>query len=104
MYSNYIVDVISFVSKDGFFIVTRFSAYEYNQLYAKEPGQHCWTCDLIISFIIGLVGNICLVDKKKKQEEHVNIRAMKSDSYSLEWSDYKSMPFTQCVSVFALSF
>ena len=29
---------------------------------------------------------------------------MKSDSYSLEWSDYKSMPFTQCVSVFALSF
>lgn len=31
------------------------------------------------------------------KEEHENIRAMKSDSYSLEWSDYKSMPFTQCV-------
>ncbi|KAL9809426.1 Cytochrome P450 90A1 [Arabidopsis thaliana] len=27
----------------------------------------------------------------------LKIRAMKSDSYSLEWSDYKSMPFTQCV-------
>ncbi|CAD5330914.1 unnamed protein product [Arabidopsis thaliana] len=31
------------------------------------------------------------------KEEHEKIRAMKSDSYSLEWSDYKSMPFTQCV-------
>ena len=34
-----------------------------------------------------------------KQEEHEKFRAMKSDSESLEWSDYKSMTFTQCVSV-----
>ncbi|KAL1197012.1 3beta,22alpha-dihydroxysteroid 3-dehydrogenase [Cardamine amara subsp. amara] len=31
------------------------------------------------------------------KEEHEKIRTMKSDSESLEWSDYKSMPFTQCV-------
>ncbi|XP_009130893.2 cytochrome P450 90A1 [Brassica rapa] len=31
------------------------------------------------------------------KEEHEKIRAMKSDSESLEWSDYKSMTFTQCV-------
>ncbi|CAN7120926.1 unnamed protein product [Brassica rapa subsp. narinosa] len=32
------------------------------------------------------------------KEEHETIRVMKkSDSESLEWSDYKSMPFTQCV-------
>ncbi|EOA20572.1 hypothetical protein CARUB_v10000884mg [Capsella rubella] len=31
------------------------------------------------------------------KEEHEKIRAMKSDSDSLEWSDYKAMPFTQCV-------
>ncbi|CAH8384496.1 unnamed protein product [Eruca vesicaria subsp. sativa] len=31
------------------------------------------------------------------KEEHEKIRAMKSDSENLEWSDYKSMPFTQCV-------
>ncbi|KAJ4911672.1 Cytochrome P450 90A1 [Raphanus sativus] len=31
------------------------------------------------------------------KEEHEKIREMKSDSDSLEWSDYKSMPFTQCV-------
>lgn len=32
------------------------------------------------------------------QEEHEGIRAKKSESEPLEWSDYKSMPFTQCVS------
>ncbi|KFK24971.1 hypothetical protein AALP_AA8G049800 [Arabis alpina] len=31
------------------------------------------------------------------KEEHEKIRATKSDLDSLEWSDYKSMPFTQCV-------
>ncbi|XP_010552879.1 PREDICTED: cytochrome P450 90A1-like [Tarenaya hassleriana] len=31
------------------------------------------------------------------KEEHEEIRAKKMDSVSLEWSDYKSMPFTQCV-------
>ncbi|ESQ40480.1 hypothetical protein EUTSA_v10013418mg [Eutrema salsugineum] len=31
------------------------------------------------------------------KEEHEKIRTRKSDSESLEWSDYKSMPFTQCV-------
>ncbi|XWS65855.1 hypothetical protein CRYUN_Cryun05aG0149800 [Craigia yunnanensis] len=31
------------------------------------------------------------------KEEHEGIRAKKSDSEALEWSDYKSMPFTQCV-------
>ncbi|XP_010491100.1 PREDICTED: cytochrome P450 90A1 [Camelina sativa] len=31
------------------------------------------------------------------KEEHEKIRAMKNDSDSLEWSDYKAMPFTQCV-------
>lgn len=51
-YFNYFVDVISFVSKDALLIVTRFSAYEYNQIYAKEPGQDYWTYDLTISFII----------------------------------------------------
>lgn len=33
------------------------------------------------------------------QEEHDQIRARKTDpKEALEWSDYKSMPFTQCVS------
>lgn len=31
------------------------------------------------------------------QEEHEQIRANKKSSETLEWSDYKSMPFTQCV-------
>ncbi|KAF8394929.1 hypothetical protein HHK36_018868 [Tetracentron sinense] len=31
------------------------------------------------------------------KEEHDEIRARKQDSETLEWSDYKSMPFTQCV-------
>ncbi|OMO86531.1 Cytochrome P450 [Corchorus capsularis] len=31
------------------------------------------------------------------KEEHEGIRAKKSESEALEWSDYKSMPFTQCV-------
>nr|XP_028957663.1 cytochrome P450 90A1-like isoform X2 [Malus domestica] len=31
------------------------------------------------------------------KEEHEQIRANKKSSETLEWSDYKSMPFTQCV-------
>ncbi|VVA18372.1 PREDICTED: cytochrome P450 [Prunus dulcis] len=31
------------------------------------------------------------------KEEHDQIRAKKKSSKTLEWSDYKSMPFTQCV-------
>uniref|UniRef100_A0A0D9XWS6 Cytochrome P450 90A1 n=1 Tax=Leersia perrieri TaxID=77586 RepID=A0A0D9XWS6_9ORYZ len=31
------------------------------------------------------------------KEEHANIRNMKGKNQPLEWSDYKSMPFTQCV-------
>ncbi|XVE99745.1 hypothetical protein REPUB_Repub03eG0227400 [Reevesia pubescens] len=31
------------------------------------------------------------------KEEHEGIRAKKSESEALEWNDYKSMPFTQCV-------
>ncbi|GMJ14462.1 CONSTITUTIVE PHOTOMORPHOGENIC DWARF, CYTOCHROME P450 90A1, DWARF 3, CABBAGE 3 [Hibiscus trionum] len=31
------------------------------------------------------------------KEEHEGIRAKKSKSEALQWSDYKSMPFTQCV-------
>ncbi|KAD6796520.1 hypothetical protein E3N88_07416 [Mikania micrantha] len=31
------------------------------------------------------------------KEEHDEIRAKKTDSVPLEWEDYKSMPFTQCV-------
>ncbi|KAK3020673.1 hypothetical protein RJ639_046266 [Escallonia herrerae] len=31
------------------------------------------------------------------KEEHDEIRARKGDSEALEWDDYKSMPFTQCV-------
>ncbi|XP_065870933.1 3beta,22alpha-dihydroxysteroid 3-dehydrogenase [Euphorbia lathyris] len=31
------------------------------------------------------------------KEEHEGIRAKKRDGEGLEWSDYKSMPFTQCV-------
>uniref|UniRef100_J3N5X9 Cytochrome P450 n=1 Tax=Oryza brachyantha TaxID=4533 RepID=J3N5X9_ORYBR len=31
------------------------------------------------------------------KEEHANIRGMKGKNQPLEWSDYKSMPFTQCV-------
>ncbi|GMY08207.1 cytochrome P450 90A1 [Fagus crenata] len=31
------------------------------------------------------------------KEEHDQIRARKSEIEALEWSDYKSMPFTQCV-------
>lgn len=33
------------------------------------------------------------------QEEHDRIRAEKDSLEALEWNDYKSMPFTQCVSV-----
>jgi cytochrome P450 family 90 subfamily A1 len=33
------------------------------------------------------------------QEEHDNIRDMKGKTQTLEWSDYKSMPFTQCVMI-----
>lgn len=37
---------------------------------------------------------VCLV----QQEEHEKIRARKKDEMEpLDWSDYKSMPFTQCV-------
>lgn len=36
------------------------------------------------------------------QEEHDQIRAKKKSSETLEWSDYKSMPFTQCVSIVKL--
>ncbi|GMI80866.1 CONSTITUTIVE PHOTOMORPHOGENIC DWARF, CYTOCHROME P450 90A1, DWARF 3, CABBAGE 3 [Hibiscus trionum] len=31
------------------------------------------------------------------KEEHEGIRAKKPESEALQWSDYKSMPFTQCV-------
>ncbi|GLT31464.1 hypothetical protein SLA2020_061970 [Shorea laevis] len=31
------------------------------------------------------------------KEEHDGIRAKKSEAEALQWSDYKSMPFTQCV-------
>ncbi|GLT89176.1 hypothetical protein SLE2022_071710 [Rubroshorea leprosula] len=31
------------------------------------------------------------------KEEHDGIRAKKSEAEGLQWSDYKSMPFTQCV-------
>ncbi|KAL5984446.1 hypothetical protein ACLOJK_018551 [Asimina triloba] len=31
------------------------------------------------------------------KEEHQGIRDKKKDSQALDWSDYKSMPFTQCV-------
>ncbi|GLT51461.1 hypothetical protein SLA2020_248750 [Shorea laevis] len=31
------------------------------------------------------------------KEEHEGIRAKKSETEALQWSDYKSMPFTQCV-------
>ncbi|KAF2296261.1 hypothetical protein GH714_037144 [Hevea brasiliensis] len=31
------------------------------------------------------------------KEEHEGIRAKKSEGEALKWSDYKSMPFTQCV-------
>ncbi|XP_039067551.1 cytochrome P450 90A1-like isoform X2 [Hibiscus syriacus] len=31
------------------------------------------------------------------REEHEGIRAKKTESEALQWSDYKSMPFTQCV-------
>ncbi|KAK1306028.1 Cytochrome P450 90A1 [Acorus calamus] len=31
------------------------------------------------------------------KEEHEGIRAKKKEGEALEWSDYKSMPFTQCV-------
>lgn len=31
------------------------------------------------------------------REEHNQIRAKKSETEALDWSDYKSMPFTQCV-------
>ncbi|KAK3119709.1 hypothetical protein QOZ80_9AG0674120 [Eleusine coracana subsp. coracana] len=31
------------------------------------------------------------------KEEHENIRDVKGKNQTLEWSDYKSMPFTQCV-------
>ncbi|RLM98230.1 cytochrome P450 90A1-like [Panicum miliaceum] len=31
------------------------------------------------------------------KEEHENIREVKGKNQPLEWSDYKSMPFTQCV-------
>ncbi|KAK4778377.1 hypothetical protein SAY87_018564 [Trapa incisa] len=31
------------------------------------------------------------------KEEHVDIRAKKDPSEGLQWTDYKSMPFTQCV-------
>ncbi|KAK1298157.1 Cytochrome P450 90A1 [Acorus calamus] len=31
------------------------------------------------------------------REEHEGIRAKKKEGEALEWSDYKSMPFTQCV-------
>ncbi|KAL5568556.1 hypothetical protein UlMin_025131 [Ulmus minor] len=31
------------------------------------------------------------------KEEHEQIRGRKKESEALEWSDYKSMPFTQCV-------
>ncbi|GMI72595.1 CONSTITUTIVE PHOTOMORPHOGENIC DWARF, CYTOCHROME P450 90A1, DWARF 3, CABBAGE 3 [Hibiscus trionum] len=31
------------------------------------------------------------------KDEHEEIRVKKSDSEALQWSDYKSMPFTQCV-------
>nr|XP_043614954.1 cytochrome P450 90A1-like [Erigeron canadensis] len=31
------------------------------------------------------------------KKEHEEIRAKKGESVSLEWEDYKSMPFTQCV-------
>ncbi|GKV28305.1 hypothetical protein SLEP1_g37375 [Rubroshorea leprosula] len=31
------------------------------------------------------------------KEEHEEIRAKKSETEALQWSDYKSMPFTQCV-------
>lgn len=32
------------------------------------------------------------------QEEHDEIRARKGELEALEWEDYKSMPFTLCVS------
>lgn len=32
------------------------------------------------------------------QKEHDEIRLRKGEIRALEWDDYKSMPFTQCVS------
>jgi hypothetical protein len=43
---------------------------------------------------------ICKFDSRyllNFQEEHDNIRDIKGKNQPLEWSDYKSMPFTQCV-------
>ena len=44
------------------------------------------TCEIYSRYLLNL------------QEEHDNIRGIKGKDQPLEWSDYKSMPFTQCVS------
>lgn len=45
------------------------------------------------------VGAINTDDLLILQEEHENMTKMKGDNQPLEWIDYKSMTFTQCVMI-----
>lgn len=42
----------------------------------------------------------CAISLDSWQEEHEEIRVKRGEKEALQWEDYKSMSFTQCVSTF----
>ncbi|XP_030534352.1 cytochrome P450 90A1-like isoform X2 [Rhodamnia argentea] len=72
------------------------------QLMSYDPGD--WTESLRKEYVLVIEGFFTLpfplfstTYRRAIQEEHEKIRANKNRSEGLEWNDYKSMPFTQCV-------
>ncbi|XP_071709845.1 3beta,22alpha-dihydroxysteroid 3-dehydrogenase-like [Rutidosis leptorrhynchoides] len=82
--------------------------------YGNDNGRVCLSDDEIVDFLVSLLvagydttsTTMTLAVKfitdtptalTQLKEEHDEIRAKKGTSVSLEWQDFKSMPFTQCV-------
>ncbi|XP_022765009.1 cytochrome P450 90A1-like isoform X2 [Durio zibethinus] len=72
------------------------------QLMSFDPGE--WSESLRKEYVLVIEGFFTIplplfstTYRRAIKEEHEGIRAKKSESEALEWSDYKSMPFTQCV-------
>lgn len=42
----------------------------------------------------------CAISLDSRQDEHEEIMVKRGENEALQWEDYKSMSFTQCVSTF----
>ncbi|KAH1045412.1 hypothetical protein J1N35_036196 [Gossypium stocksii] len=89
-------------------------AKKNDMLAALLAGDHKFSDEQIVDFLVALLvagyettSTIMTLAVKfltetplalaQLKEEHEGIRAKKSEFGALQWSDYKSMPFTQCV-------